>query len=188
MGAAVMDKFRFAQELQSRKEKYYRMAYSYVKNEQDALDIVGEAVYKGLRTLGTLRQPDYFDTWMTRIVINAAIDFTRRRSRVTLCEDGALEILAVPEEELTPEDSMDLYRALDILGERERVCVTLRYFEEQLPGDLFFRCHHGFLVNMAYVSSIGKSDVEVEGHHLPVGRQRKRAFMEAFARFLGDSL
>ena len=67
MGAAVMDKFRFAQELQSRKEKYYRMAYSYVKNEQDALDIVGEAVYKGLRTLGTLRQPDYFDTWMTRI-------------------------------------------------------------------------------------------------------------------------
>lgn len=65
---------------------------------------------------------------------------------------------------------------------------TLRYFEEQLPGDLFFRCHHGFLVNMAYVSSTGKSDVEVEGHHLPVGRQRKRAFMEAFARFLGDSL
>ena len=41
---------------------------------------------------------------------------------------------------------------------------------------------------MAYVSSIGKCDVEVEGHHLPVGRQRKRAFMEAFARFLGDSL
>ena len=65
---------------------------------------------------------------------------------------------------------------------------SLRYFEEQLPGDLFFRCHHGFLVNMAYVSSIGKSDVEVEGRRLPVGRQRKRAFMEAFARFLGDSL
>ncbi len=131
MGAAVMDKFRFAQELQSRKEKYYRIAYSYVKNEQDALDIVGEAVCKGLRTLGTLREPDYFDTWMTRIVINAAIDFTRRRSRVTLCEDGALEILAVPEEELTPEDSMDLYQALDTLSKRDQVCVTLRYFEEQ---------------------------------------------------------
>lgn len=126
-----MDKIQFAQELQSRKEKYYRMAYSYVKNEQDALDIVGEAVYKGLRTLGTLREPDYFDTWMTRIVINAAIDFTRRRSRVALCEDGALEILTVPEEELTPEDSMDLYQALDALSERDRACVTLRYFEEQ---------------------------------------------------------
>lgn len=131
MGTAVMDKLRFARELQSRKEKYYRIAYSYVKNEHDALDIVGEAAYKGLRTLGTLRQPDYFDTWMTRIVINAAIDFTRSRSRVALCEEPALEVLAVPEEELTPEDSMDLYKALDALSEKDRICVTLRYFEEQ---------------------------------------------------------
>lgn len=127
MGTAVMDKFRFARELQSRKEKYYRIAYSYVKNEHDALDIVGEAAYKGLRTLGTLRQPDYFDTWMTRIVINAAIDFTRSRSRVTLCEEPALEVLSAPEEDLTPEDSMDLYKALDALSEKDR----MRYFEEQ---------------------------------------------------------
>lgn len=131
MGTAVMDKFRFARELQSRKEKYYRIAYSYVKNEHDALDIVGEAAYKGLRTLGTLREADYFDTWMTRIVINAAIDFTRSRSRVTLCGEPALEVLAAPEEELTPEDSMDLYKALDALSEKDRICVTLRYFEEQ---------------------------------------------------------
>lgn len=127
MGTAVMDKFRFARELQARKEKYYRIAYSYVKNEHDALDIVGEAAYKGLRTLGTLRQPDYFDTWMTRIVINAAIDFTRSRSRVTLCEKPALEVLSAPEEDLTPEDSMDLYKALDALSEKDR----MRYFEEQ---------------------------------------------------------
>ena len=65
---------------------------------------------------------------------------------------------------------------------------TLRYFEERLPKELFFRCHHGFLVNMAYVSSIGKCDVEVEGRCLPVGRQRKKKFLQAFARYLGDSL
>ena len=131
MGTAVMDKLRFARELQARKEKYYRIAYSSEKNEHDALDIVGEAAYKGLRTLGTLREADYFDTWMTRIVINAAIDFTRSRSRVTLCEESALEVLAAEEEELTPEDSMDLYKALDALSEKDRICVTLRYFEEQ---------------------------------------------------------
>lgn len=42
-----MDKFEFAQRLQSDKARYYRIAYSYVKNEQDALDIVGDATYKG---------------------------------------------------------------------------------------------------------------------------------------------
>lgn len=65
---------------------------------------------------------------------------------------------------------------------------TLRYFEERLPGDSFFRCHHAFLVNMAYVSSIGKNDVEVEGERLPVSRQRKKEFIQAFARYLGGSL
>lgn len=110
---------------------YIIIAYSYVKNEHDALDIIGEATYKGLNTLRTLREPDYFDTWMTRIVINTAIDFIRKHSRVALCEDTAPEVMAVPEKELTPEDSMDLYQALDALSEKDRACVMLRYFEDQ---------------------------------------------------------
>ena len=46
MGAGI-SKARFAQAFQSKKEKYYRIAYSFVKNEHDALDIVGEAAYRG---------------------------------------------------------------------------------------------------------------------------------------------
>lgn len=65
---------------------------------------------------------------------------------------------------------------------------TLHYFEQQLPKHSFFRCHHAFLVNMDHVSSIGKCDVEVNGESLPVSRQRKKAFIQAFARYLGGSL
>ena len=39
-----MDKYEFARRLQTDKAKFYRIAYSYVKNEHDALDVVGEAV------------------------------------------------------------------------------------------------------------------------------------------------
>ena len=49
-----MNKERFAQAVLAQKEKFYRIAYSYVKNEQDALDIVSEATYKGLKSLHTL--------------------------------------------------------------------------------------------------------------------------------------
>ncbi len=129
MGAGV-SKARFAQEFQSKKEKYYRIAYSYVKNEHDALDIVGEAAYRGLKNLHTLKSPEYLDTWITRIVFNTAVDLIRKRSRVVLCEDALLEVVAVPEKELVPEDSMDLFQALDALSEKDRLCVTLRYFEE----------------------------------------------------------
>ena len=62
-----MDKFEFAQRLQSDKARYYRIAYSYVKNEQDALDIVGDATYKALLNLRSLKNPEYFGTWMTPV-------------------------------------------------------------------------------------------------------------------------
>lgn len=83
-----MDKFEFAQRLQSDKARYYRIAYSYVKNEQDALDIVGDATCKALLNLRSLKNPEYFGTWMTRIVINCALDQLRRSSRVTFLDDA----------------------------------------------------------------------------------------------------
>ena len=60
-----MDKFEFAQRFQADKAKYYRIAYSYVKNEHDALDVMGEASYKALRSLKALKTPEYFSSWMT---------------------------------------------------------------------------------------------------------------------------
>lgn len=58
MKKSCMDKNQFAKRLQDQKTKYYRVAYSYVKNEHDALDIIGEATYKGLKDLHTLQQPE----------------------------------------------------------------------------------------------------------------------------------
>ena len=129
MGAGI-SKARFAQAFQSKKEKYYRIAYSFVKNEHDALDIVGEAAYRGLKNLRAVKSPETLDTWITRIVINAAIDLIRGRARLVICEDAVLETAAVPERDLVPEDSLDLFQALDALSERDRTCVILRYFEE----------------------------------------------------------
>ena len=90
-----MDKFEFAQRLQSDKARYYRIAYSYVKNEQDALDIVGDATYKALLNLRSLKNPEYFGTWMTRIVINCALDQLRRSSRVTFLDDSRFGVVIV---------------------------------------------------------------------------------------------
>lgn len=90
-----MDKFEFAQRLQSDKARYYRIAYSYVKNEQDALDIVGDATYKALLNLRSLKNPEYFGTWMTRIVINCALDQLRRSSRVTFLDDSSFGVVIV---------------------------------------------------------------------------------------------
>ena len=48
-------------------EKYYRLAYSYVHNEADALDIVQEAAYKAILKSDSLKEPQYVETWVYRI-------------------------------------------------------------------------------------------------------------------------
>lgn len=60
-------------------EKYYRLAYSYVHNEADALDIVQEAAYKAILKSDSLKEPQYVETWVYRIVINEACSFLRSR-------------------------------------------------------------------------------------------------------------
>lgn len=41
-----LTKERFAEKWEKSREKYYRLAYCYTKNEQDALEILSEATYK----------------------------------------------------------------------------------------------------------------------------------------------
>ncbi len=124
-----IDPDTFAALLQRSKEKLYRVAYCYVKNEQDALDVIGDATYKGLQRLDSLRESAYFDTWMTRIVINTAIDHMRKHARYSVCEDEVLETLPAGQTVSEPEATLDLYAALDALSEKDRTCIILKYFE-----------------------------------------------------------
>ncbi len=65
---------------------------------------------------------------------------------------------------------------------------ALKHFEELLGSAPFFRCHQAFLVNMAHVSSVEKYDVTVNGTRIPVSRQKKKPFIQAFAAYLGGAL
>jgi len=69
------------------KESHYRLAFSYVKNTDDALDIVQESIYKAISTLDTLKTPSYLKTWFYRILVNTSIDFLRKRKKLMVVDD-----------------------------------------------------------------------------------------------------
>lgn len=69
------------------RDKLYRFAYCYVKNEDDALDILSEAVYKGYISFHKLRDEKYFETWMIRIIINCANDFLKKNLKMFILYD-----------------------------------------------------------------------------------------------------
>jgi RNA polymerase sigma-70 factor (ECF subfamily) len=105
--------------------RFYRLAYSYLKNEADAQDAVQNGACKALKSARSLKEPQYMDTWLYRIMVNEALTLLRARQRWTQDEEAL--------EQQSAEDryeDIDLKRAVEALGEPDRTIVTLRYFEE----------------------------------------------------------
>lgn len=116
-----MDKEQYAVRIEKLKPKLYKTAYLYLGGEQPALDAVDEAVYKGLKALKKLREPEYFDTWITRVLINECKQELRRRKRELLLEE-------IPETAAEQYDALPLKEAIARLPAELRAVVILRYF------------------------------------------------------------
>jgi len=110
------------------KEKHYRIAYSYVKNADDALDIIQESIFKALVSLNTLKNPEFMKAWFYRILINCSLDFIRKQKKIITLDNEVLYSY-VNEFNDTYAD-IDLHRALDELPDNYRSIVILRFFED----------------------------------------------------------
>ena len=117
-----MDPETFAARTEAVKARLYRTAYLYLGSEADALEAVDEAVYQALRALRKLRQPEFFETWLTRILINECHRELRRRKR--LAGEEALSESAGPD----AYDALPLREAVLRLPEELRLVVILRFF------------------------------------------------------------
>lgn len=130
----VLDEHDLVALIQDHKEQFYRVAFSYVKHEQDALDVIQESTYKAYVSLDKLKSPNYFKTWFTRILINTAIDTIRANSKVVSLSPSEHESMSLYEAGLSDhqisEMRMDLVMLLDHLNVQEREVVVLRYYED----------------------------------------------------------
>lgn len=112
--------------LQAEQDALYRLAYSYMQNEQDALDVLQTAIVKAL-CAPRMREPDRMRTWVYRIVVHTAIDGLRARRRLVPSDDAAFEGQADPSQ---PGEGLYVRDLLDGLPTDLRAVVVLRYFHE----------------------------------------------------------
>ena len=106
---------------------FYRLAVSYVKNRDAALDVVQEAIVKALSKVDTVREPAYLKTWFYRILINEAMNHFRRNRNLVSLEEVMADRAA---ESRDPGERLDLYDAIDRLSFPEQTVIKLRYFED----------------------------------------------------------
>ncbi|WCN37905.1 sigma-70 family RNA polymerase sigma factor [Aneurinibacillus uraniidurans] len=110
------------------KENVYRLAFSYVKNAEDALDIVQDSIHKALSSSETLKSEGSMKGWFYRIVVNTSLDFLRKQGKIQPMDDKTLEFHSPISEDAYHD--IDLERALDELPHAFRTVVILRYFED----------------------------------------------------------
>lgn len=103
----------------------YKMAFLYMKNEQDALDIYQETALKAYMNISQLRDYRSFKTWITRILINNVYEKSKKSNRF---EEQYLDENIADFSYSTIEERIDLYDAIDLLDDKYRTPIILQYF------------------------------------------------------------
>lgn len=124
----------FVQFIREQKERFYLLAYSYTKNEQDALDVVQDSIQKAMLSLHRLENIEYIKSWFYKIVVRTAIDFLRKHKRLQVTDDDTLQYLTPAQEDVY--ENVDLEHALDELPQMYREVVILHYFEDLKLADV----------------------------------------------------
>jgi len=116
-----MDMKEFAERAEAAKAKLYKTALLYLGDADAAEEALDEAVYRGLKACRKLREPEFFDTWLTRILINACYAEMKRRRRHVSYD-------TLPESATEIFDSLPLDEALRRLPKELKDVIILRFF------------------------------------------------------------
>ena len=80
--AEAGDSGAFAQLIRMNTQSMYKVAWAYLKNDEDVADAIQETILKCYEKLSTLKKDSYFKTWMIRILINNCNEMLRHKGRV----------------------------------------------------------------------------------------------------------
>lgn len=114
---------------------YYRLAYIYVHKELDAEDIVQNMAYNALKASKNLRNPEYVETWLYRILLNEIFRMLKQPENLSyeeLLENTGNEMESVEDHY----EEIDLLRVLDSLPPKDKLVVELRFFEDKKLEDI----------------------------------------------------
>lgn len=120
--------------IKNNKEYLYKMAFLYVKDEQDALEVIHETVYRAFLNIEKLKKAKFFNTWITRILINVSIDFLKRKGKNQMLDESTPIIKERCE--ISTEEKLDLYNAIDLLNDNYKTVIIMMYFNDMKIKDI----------------------------------------------------
>lgn len=134
-----MTKEKFAELVLESEKTLYRVSMSMLKNETDCEDAVQTAILSAYEKLDTLKNEEYFKTWLVRILINDCNRQLRTKNRIISLSEYSEDVPAISNDR-----DIDVKMALEHLPVKILDVIVLYYMEDfsvkeishilQIPG------------------------------------------------------
>ena len=120
------------------KENLYKIAFAYLKNEQNSLDAVSETIYKAYKNIDKLKRREFFNTWIIKILINSCKNILKDDKVIYIDEYDKTkkDNLDILETDFKLAINIDLYNAIDKLNNKFKSIVILKYLEDMTIGQI----------------------------------------------------
>lgn len=122
------DKEAFIQLCREIEPEMYGMARSILSRDEDCADAMQEATLKAYQSIRKLRQPEFFKTWMLRILINECRKLQRKQKNVVKAND-TVDMLECSSSS-TQYDKIELHEAVERLDDSLQAVISLYYFQD----------------------------------------------------------
>ncbi len=87
LSAKAGSKEDFVKLIELNKQSMYKVARSFLQNEEDVADVLQESILKCYSSLAKLREEQYFKTWLIRIVINECKNIISKNKDETVVDE-----------------------------------------------------------------------------------------------------
>lgn len=114
----------FTELMELNMQSMYKTAWVYLKNDMDIADAIQDTILACYENLDTLRNPKYFKTWMTRVLINKCNDIIRKRQYFE-----EIEVVAIEGKLDQQFESCEWKELLNSLEEKYSVVILMHYYD-----------------------------------------------------------
>ena len=118
----MMEERPFTQKLLESEPMLYRIACALLRSEADRQDAMQETALKAWKNRASLREEQYFRTWISRIMVNECHNLHRKNSRYVPMEE-------LPDRPAPDSGEQETRLMLESLPEKQRVPLVLHYLE-----------------------------------------------------------
>lgn len=125
------------------------------------------------------------DYYSFELVFRKALGRLKMKRNRTLCLNNGNETKIVKMSQIQYVEVFDHYITYNLGKEEVTMKRTLAEAEKELDASMFYKCNRSFIVNLEYITSVGKDSILVGDKRVEVSRARKRELIQAATLYYG---